>query len=253
MPVPARPGGVGRVILVVLASLLIAAPASARGYTTTPRLGSHTMIGPSMAGEQVDALFSASGRAHLSIVRADVQVSELFSLSSQAPRWQSLDDLRGAARRHRLEVLGLLSGVPIWLARCPPVTAHWWKCPPADYAAWSRIVERIVERAPEIGYWEIINEANLSAQYFYGDAAEYARFLRVTAAAIRHANPRAKVVFTGVVGFGPWLDEVLSQPGVVGPSTSPTPTSAAASTSSTTWCAAPAPTTAHAASEDRCG
>jgi len=216
VPVPARPGGVGRVSFIVLAMLLLAAPATAGGYTTTPRLGSHAMVGPNMPPEHVDALFGASGRAHLSIVRADVHASAVFPLSPDEPRWESVDTLRGAARTHRLQVLGVLSGVPLWLARCPPVTANWWKCPPADYAAWGRTVERIVERAPEIGYWEIVNEANLSQQYFYGDALEYAKFLRATSAAIRRANPKAKVVFTGVVGFGPWLDKVLSQPGVAG-------------------------------------
>ena len=84
------------------------------------------------------------------------------------------------------------------------------------------MVEQIAARAPEIRYWEILNEANIvnrtgtMGEYFYGDAVAYARLLRVTAAAIRRGNPRAKVVFTGVIEpYDGWLDTVLAQPGVV--------------------------------------
>lgn len=77
-------------------------------------------------------------------------------------------------------------------------------------------------RAPEIRFWEVLNEANLvnpgtgRGEYFYGDADEYARFLRVTSAALKRGNPRAKVVFTGVIEpYDAWLAKVLAQPGTV--------------------------------------
>ena len=53
-------------------------------------------------------------------------------------------------------------------------------------------------------------------EYFYGDAVAYARFLRVTSAALKRGNPRAKVVFTGVIEpYDAWLAKVLAQPGTV--------------------------------------
>ena len=119
-------------------------------------------------------------------------------------------------------MLAQLSAVPGWNALCPPLTEKTYRCPPGDYGQWARMVEQIAARAPEIRFWEIINEAGLVnpgaglGEYFYGDAKEYARFLRVTSAALKRGNPRAKVVFTGVVEpYDKWLATVLAQPGTV--------------------------------------
>ena len=201
MSPPRRLGAAGVLLLVVLAL----SPASASAGRTAPRLGSHSMIGPQMDPATIDRLFRASHDAHLRTVRLDVLASWLFPNGPDAPDWSSLDAVRASARRHHSQVLALLSAVPGWNAHCPPLTEKWYRCPPADDAAWARMVEQIAARAPEIRYWEIINEANLVnpgtglGEYFYGDAKEYARFLRVTSAALKRGNPRAKVVFTGVV------------------------------------------------------
>jgi hypothetical protein len=84
------------------------------------------------------------------------------------------------------------------------------------------MIEQIAARAPEIRYWEILNEANLinpgtgEGEYFYGDAVQYARFLRVTSNGLKRGEPKAKVVFTGVVRpYDAWLAKVLAQPGTL--------------------------------------
>lgn len=209
-----RLGAAGVVAFAVLVLAPAAAAASAAG--TTPHLGSHAMIETNMAPATVDGLFAATRQAHLGIVRVDVAAALLFRDAPDRPDWSSLDVVRSAARAQQLDVLGLLFGVPAWLARCPPGAKDLYRCPPSDYAAWGRIVRRIAARAPEIRYWEVLNEANLPNGFFYGDAVEYAHFLRVTSAAVRRGNPQAKIVFTGVIPpFEPWLDHVLSQPGVM--------------------------------------
>ena len=209
-------------VAVLLAIALLSAPAGATASETTPRLGGHTMIGPQMDAGTVDTLFRASHDARLGIVRLDVLAAWLFPQSADAPDWTSLDVVRAAARRHHMQVLGLLSGVPVWNARCPAGVEPFYRCPPADDAQWARVVEQIAARAPEIRYWEILNEANLvnadtgRGEYFFGDAVEYARFLRVTSAALKRGNPKAKVVFTGVLEpYKAWLAQVLDQPGTV--------------------------------------
>lgn len=218
MSLPRRLGAVGVLLLVALAL----SPAGASASMTTPRLGSHSMIGPQMDPATVDALFKASHDAGLGIVRVDVLASWLFPTSPDAPDWTTLDTVRAAARAHHAQVMALLSAVPAWNARCPPLTEKWYRCPSGDDAAWARIVEQMAARAPEIRFWEILNEANLvnpgtgRGEYFYGDAEEYARFLRVTSAALKRGNPRAKVVFTGVIEpYDAWLAKVLAQPGTV--------------------------------------
>jgi hypothetical protein len=213
-----RLGAVGVLLVVVLALF----PASVPAARTTPRLGSHSMIGPQMDAATIDRLFKASHDARLGIVRVDVLASWLFPTSADAPDWGTLDTIRAAARAHHSQVMALLSAVPYWNASCPPLTEKWYRCPPRDDAAWAQIVEQIAARAPEIGYWEILNEANLvnpgtgRGEYFSGDALAYARFLRVTSAALKRGNPKAKVVFTGVIEpYNAWLAKVLAQPGTV--------------------------------------
>jgi hypothetical protein len=214
-----RLGATGVLLLAVLAVAPAAAPAATK---TTLRLGSHTMINPTMDPAEVNGLFKASRDAHLGTVRLDVLVSSIFPQPSLVPDWSSLDLVRTAARYHHLQVMAVLSGTPWWDANCPLGALRSDRCPPGNEAAWAGMVEQIARRAPEIRYWEILNEANIfngktkMGEYFYGDAVAYARLLRVSAAAIRRGNPRAKIVFTGVIEpYDRWLDKVLSQPGVV--------------------------------------
>ena len=214
LPFRRRLGAAG---VLILAALFLSPAGASSASETTPRLGAHAMIDTSMPAETVDALFAATQRAHLGSVRFDVLAAWLFPHAENQPEWQTLDVYRAAATRHGLQAVGVLHGVPLWLARCPPGAKDFFRCPPTDYAAWGRIVRQIAARAPEIRFWEVVNEANLPNTYFYGDAYEYARFLRVTSAAIRAGNPRAKVVFTGVLApYTEWLDKVLKQPGVIG-------------------------------------
>jgi hypothetical protein len=201
----------------VTAAALALPPAGAMAAAgTTPRLGAHTMIETTMPPATVDALFAAARRAHLGSVRFDVLGNASFPLGPTDPQWQTLDVYRAAVRKHRLQAVGVIAGVPAWLSRCPQQAADFWRCPPTDYVAWSRLVQEIVARAPEIRFWEVVNEADLQ-HFFRGDAREYARFLVVTSAAVRAANLSAKVVFTGVVRpfDSPWLDTVLAEPGVI--------------------------------------
>jgi hypothetical protein len=203
-------------VLIVAALALSPARASAAPLTT-PRLGSHAMIDTSMSPQTVDGLFRATRRAHLGSIRFDVLAAWLFPNSADAPEWQTLDLYRAGVRRYRLDGVAVLSGTPLWLARCPPGAKDFFRCPPSDYAAWGRLVQQIAARAPEIRYWEVWNEANLPNTYFYGSAVEYARLLTVTSAAIRRGNPKAKVVFTGMLApYDQWLDTVMRQPGVRG-------------------------------------
>jgi hypothetical protein len=211
-PLPRR---LGAGVLTVAALVLSPAGAVA-APETTPRLGAHTMVETSMPPATVDALFAAARTAHLGSVRFDVFANASFPLGPDGPQWHSLDVYRAAVRKYRLQAVGVIAGVPAWLSRCPERADDFWRCPPTDYLAWSRLVQAIVAHAPEIRFWEVVNEADLE-HFFRGDAREYARFLLVTSAAIRSADLRAKVVFTGVVRpfDSPWLDTVLATPGVV--------------------------------------
>lgn len=206
----------------IVAALVLSPTGASMAAETTPRLGSHTMIGPQTPAADVDALFRLSRAARLRTVRADVLAAWIFPRAADQPEWATLDTLRAAARTHGLDVLGVLSGTPWWNARCPAWAEHFYRCPPNDDAAWARMVEQIAARAPEIRFWEVLNEANLvnpgtgRGEYFYGSPQDYARLLRVTSAAIRRGNPAAKVVFTSLYEpYDGWLAEVIAEPGTV--------------------------------------
>jgi hypothetical protein len=202
--------------VVILAALVLSPAGASSAAVTTPRLGSHAMIDTSMSPETVDALFAATKRAHLGSIRLDIPAALQFPNAPAPADWKTLDVYRAAARKHRIEVLGVMYGTPWWLANCPPGANEFYRCPPIDYVAWEKLVRQIAAHAPEVGYWEILNEANLPDTYFYGDAVEYARFLRVTSAGLRAGNPKAKIVFSGVLApYRDWLDKVLSQPGTM--------------------------------------
>jgi hypothetical protein len=144
--------------VVILAALVLAPAGASLAAVTTPRLGSHAMIDTSMSPETVDALFAATKRAHLGSIRLDIPAAVPFPNAPEPADWRTLDVYRAAARKHGLEVLGVMYGTPWWLANCPPGAKEFYRCPPIDYVAWEKLMRQIAARAPEVGYWEIINE-----------------------------------------------------------------------------------------------
>jgi polysaccharide biosynthesis protein PslG len=137
----------------------------------------------------------------------------------------------GNAARHGLEVLPFVYGTPAWLARehaCFPLGSK------AGRAAWPRFVRALVERYGPGGEfwrgrewrrpvhrWQIWNEPNF--RLFWRprpSPRQYAELLSSAAAAIRAADPRARVVLAGVAPVGggtlPWvyLRRLYRVPGV---------------------------------------
>ena len=115
-PLCRRLGAVGLLLLVVLAL----APASAPASRTTPRLGSHSMIGPRWTRARSMRCSSASHDARLGTARVDVLASWLFPHGARRARLDARSTrIRAAARAHHLQVMALLSAVPAWNAQLP--------------------------------------------------------------------------------------------------------------------------------------
>jgi len=87
--------------------------------------------------------------------------------------------------------------------RCARGSAAYWTCPPADYAEWETLVERVVRRynvdqRRRIRYWVVWNEPNIAE--FGGDARRGLRkvdnYLRLYEASVRgalRADPTIKI------------------------------------------------------------
>ena len=107
------------------------------------------------------------------------------------------DAIVAAASRAGLRVLPVVIRPPAW-ARAAPTDK--WSPPRADaYARYASFLHALVLRYPRIRDWQVWNEPN--ASYFWTiqpGIPAYAALLRVSATAIRTANPHARVVAAGL-------------------------------------------------------
>ena len=148
------------------------------------------------------ALFRATHDARLRSIRLDFTMGAVFGFMAR-PDFAPVDRVTALARRYRLQVDAVLTGLPFWLADCPPGTplVEMSKCPPRPdaEAEWARMVMAVVRRSPAVGNWELGNEPDVpGGRFFIGTPAAYARAATVTARAIRAARPSATIVLGGI-------------------------------------------------------
>ena len=177
------------------------AAAPARADTYGDRLGAHSMLYLTSTPEQHRALFRAARETQVRSIRLDFTMGAVFRFL-QPPEYAAVDRVNRLARRYRLQVDAVITGLPFWLAGCPPGTelAQMSNCAlRADAQAeaeWSQMVFDVVRRSPSVRYWELGNEPDVRS-FFIGTPAQYARMATVTARAIRAARPSATIVLGG--------------------------------------------------------
>jgi hypothetical protein len=183
-------------------------------------LGVHSMVYLDAPPSFKEAMFAQASALGASAVRLDVAVPTVVRGPAGQRWWDGLDEDARLAHRYRLMVLGVLLGTPDWLAACPagvPAFAA-FRCPATDETVYAGYVGEIVRRARgAIDAWEVMNEPD-NPQVFHGGPVDYARRLIATSAAIRAADPAARVVLApvGAVQQRLWLRTLLSVPGVLG-------------------------------------
>lgn len=162
------------------------------------------------------AMFAEAAASGAAGIRLDLQVNAVFE--EPQPRWSQIDEIVALSREFRIRVTGILTGTPVWLARCDWGTP--WErvgyCPPKDAQAYARLVSAIVRRTkPYIDTFEVLNEPD-GAWNYTGIAQDYAATLSHCYDAIKRANPRARVLMGGVMGpySMPWVDQVFATPGM---------------------------------------
>lgn len=117
--------------------------------------------------------------------------------------WSSFDRTVAYAKSRGLKVLAVLGQAPVW-ARDPGCAAQLW-CPPARDADFAAFAARAAKRYPVdlVPAWEVWNEENTTAFWAGGaDPAAYGALLKATAAAVRAAQPAARIVFGGLAVSG---------------------------------------------------
>jgi hypothetical protein len=200
--------------LLVTAVLLwgaLAAPASAaersvpRGWLGVIADGPLTAPGGDLEGEF--GLMAASG---VESVRTAFYWPFAEPEAGRPADFSRFDGVVLAAARRRLPVLPIVSGTPAWAAERPGDETS----PPRDPGAYARFLAALVGRYgprgslwaehPEVPRrpvreWQVWNEPNLtrywSEQPF---ARSYVRLLRAARAALRAADPGARVILAGL-------------------------------------------------------
>lgn len=142
----------------------------------------------------LEAKFAAFAAAGARWVRTDVWWDHVQPYPQRSMDWSILDRVTAAARRHGICLLGVLQGLPDWVAHSGSVAA------PANRAAYARFVGAAARHfAGRILAWEIWNEPNLSDPWGGpSDAAAYTRLLAAAYRAIHNAAPDAVVVSGGL-------------------------------------------------------
>ncbi|MGH2781648.1 MAG: hypothetical protein ACRDLA_09615, partial [Thermoleophilaceae bacterium] len=136
----------------------------------------HTCCTPPALKERIFAEAAASGAE---FVRVDVELSAIFEADGtrERPDWRRLDEVIRLARRHDVELLGVLLSLPTWLSDCPERGADAPRCAARDPAEFGRLAAEVAAHARgSIDHWEILNEPD-AEWAFKGEPEDYARML----------------------------------------------------------------------------
>jgi hypothetical protein len=210
-------GAAGRICAAVAAVLLAGGAASAAGLVAHER-----PLSPQFFGVVPQGSLTAKDLALMKGVVGTLRIPVYWSECEPTPGeydFGALDAQIAAAAAHGIRVQPFVYGRPAWLgseqAR-PPLA-------PQASAAWGAFLHVLVKRygsggefwlgrarREPIRLWQIWNEPNFVLFWRpWPNPAAYARLLRVSARAIRGADPQARIVLAGVApvsgGIKTWV------------------------------------------------
>ena len=203
-------------ILLLSLAAALAAPATAAALPRT-----FFGVAPQTALTETDAAYMRAGG--IGSIRLPIAWSGVQPTAKGGYEWSGIDSIVEVAARRGLTVLPFIYGTPSWLTRKPTTM-------PIDSArarrAWASFLEAAVRRygpggefwaehdpaTAEINYaapipspmpirnWQVWNEANFFYFAYPVSPSRYARLLKLSHAAIKSADPSAKVILSGLFG-----------------------------------------------------
>lgn len=122
--------------------------------------------------------------------------------------WSFWDEyVHMAVDEYGLQLIPYICYTPKWAAS--DQGDNYWRSPPRDPADFARFVEAIVRRyRGRIHSWELWNEPDNPA-YWLGTPHQFAALVRAGSAAVRRADPGARVVLGGIAGELDFLSKLL--------------------------------------------
>jgi len=210
----------------VLVSVVLAA-------STATAVADAEPVSPGFFGVVPQAPLTPRDFARMRGVVKTIRMSIYWPECEPAPgeyNFRAVDRQVSAAAAAGIRVQPFVNGTPSWLAAepaRPPLGAR-------ASRAWSRFLRAVVRRYGSRGefwtsqksrmpmrQWQVWNEPNFALFWRpWPSPAAYARLLRISARAIRAADPRAKIVLGGVapvrggIGIGVFLRRLFRLPGV---------------------------------------
>ena len=128
-------------------------------------------------------------------VRTDFTMSSVQPTSSKSFNWGPLDKKVAAASAQGLQVLGILDYSPQWNAHPGCIVGSPNECAPADPKAFANYAAAAAAHFPQVRYWEIWNEPNLSRFWSPSPApSDYVTMLNGAYAAIKAVAPNDVVI-----------------------------------------------------------
>ncbi len=188
-----------RTALILLAVWLAVAPnvLAATPGTYGAHLGAHSMIYLNSTPAEQKAAFATTAAAGLRYLRMDFAVGQIYPQGGVD--FSAVDRVNALAAAYRVEVLGVVTTTPWYIAACPGgATEHLDRCAPAPQhrVRWRRMVARLARRASNVRFWELGNEPDIGFG-FVGTPADYACWAGLAAEGIRAARPHATIVIGG--------------------------------------------------------
>jgi hypothetical protein len=122
--------------------------------------------------------------------------------------WSFWDEyVKAATEDYGLTLIPYICYTPKWAATDPG--ENYWRSPPRDPQDFARFVAAAVGRYRDrIHSWELWNEPD-NAAYWLGRPEQFAALVRAGSAAVRTADPSAKIVLGGIAGELDFLAKVL--------------------------------------------
>jgi polysaccharide biosynthesis protein PslG len=162
----------------------------------------------SLAIAELREIKAAGGR----FVRTDFRMSSVQHDSPKSFDWSDLDAKVAAASAQGLQVLGILDYSPQWNAHPGCIVGSPDQCAPADLTAFANYAAAAAAHFPQVTYWEIWNEPNLSKFWSPSPSSiDYVIMLNGAYAAIKAVAPD-DVVIAGALSRASNIDGVQIAP-----------------------------------------
>jgi hypothetical protein len=174
------------------------APSTDTPSATSAPLG--VTFGNDLFGSSTAAIDRAMGEVvslHMTWIRIDLGWNSLQPKSATSFDWAPMDRILASARRHHLQVLGLLTYTPAW-ARATGCDT--FVCPPRSSAQFARFAAAVARRYERGGLtnYQLWNEPNITEFWSHPDPVAYRNLLDATVKAVHAVQPAARFAFGGL-------------------------------------------------------